>query len=252
MKKNLNHFIIPTLILALTIVFGVLCTYAKEFHLNFLIVLCLFFVLAIVYRNNFEKPLVAIARTLLGAVFIFSGFVKGVDPLGTQYQIFDYFSAYGTTWANPLSLPLSIVLIATELVVGMALILNIRIPFTAWITALMMAFFSITTLLDATVYSDRIADCGCFGKAITLTNWQTFYKNIVLDILVVILFFGRYRIRNTFSLKNEAMIVAILTFLFIGFQFGNLRHLPVIDFLDWKKGARLQPKPEDRLPITTI
>jgi uncharacterized membrane protein YphA (DoxX/SURF4 family) len=250
MKKTLIHTIIPIFLLVSTLVLGVLCANVTEFNLNFFVALSLIFVLTIVCRNNFGKPLVTIARTLLGALFIFSGFVKGVDPLGTQYQIFDYFSAYGTSWANPLSMPLALVLIATEMVVGIALILNIRIPFTAWITVLLMAFFTTTTFLDATVYSDKIADCGCFGKAVKLTNWQTFFKNIVLDILVVILFFGRYRIRNTFSLKNEVIIVAATAFLFIGFQFYNLRHLPIIDFLDWKKGAQLNP-PKTQ-PITYV
>jgi uncharacterized membrane protein YphA (DoxX/SURF4 family) len=185
-----------------------------------------------VYRNNFGKPIVVIARTLIGIVFIFSGFVKGVDPLGTQYQIFDYFSAYGMMWANPFAKLIAVCLIAAEMVVGVALILNIRIPFTAWITAAMMAFFTTTTLLDATIFSDQITDCGCFGKAIKLTNWQTFFKNIVLNIWVVILFFGRYRIRNTFSLLNEFIIAMLTAVLFFGFQFYNLRYLPVIDFID--------------------
>ncbi|MDR0438518.1 MAG: DoxX family protein [Bacteroidales bacterium] len=250
MKKILNHTIIPSFILVSTIILGVICVYAKNFEPLFLVTLCLFFVLAILYRNNFNKTLVTIARTLVGALFLFSGFVKGVDPLGTQYQIFDYFAAYGTVWANPLSMPLALILIATEFVVGAALILNIRIPFMAWITVLMMAFFTVTTLLDATIYSDKITDCGCFGKAITLTNWQTFYKNIVLNILVVILFFGRYRIRNTFSLKDEVLIVVVTAVLFFGFQFYNLRHLPVIDFMDWKKGAKLNPPRTE--PVTYL
>jgi len=252
MKKTLNHTVIPWFLLAASLVLGYLCAFVTEFNLMFSVALGLVFVLAIVYRNNFGKPIVAIARTLLGILFIFSGFVKGVDPLGTQYQIFDYFAAYGTEWANPFAKLVAIGLITAEMIVGIALLLNLRIPFTVWITVLMMTFFTVTTLIDATIFSHKISDCGCFGKAITLTNWQTFYKNIVLNIWVVVLFFGRYRIRNTFSLANEAIIVAVTTIIFVGFQFYNLYNLPVIDFLDWKKGARLQPKPEDRLPITIV
>jgi len=250
MKKTLNHTVMPWFLLAASLVLGYLCASVTEFNVSFTVALSLFFVLAILYRNNFGKPHVAIVRTLLGAVFIFSGFVKGVDPLGTQYQIFDYFAAYGMLWANPFAKLIAIGLITAEMVIGIALILNIRIPFTAWIAVLMMVFFSITTLLDATIFSDKISDCGCFGKAIKLTNWQTFYKNIVLDIWVVILFFGRYRIRNTFSLKNEFAITAFVTILFFGFQLYNLRHLPVIDFLDWKVGAKLNPPKTE--PVTLI
>jgi uncharacterized membrane protein YphA (DoxX/SURF4 family) len=241
MKKTLIHTIIPWFILASSLVLGVVCAFVEDFNFQFLTTLCLIFTLAILYRNNFGKPLVATARTLLGLLFLFSGFVKAVDPLGTQYQMFDYFMAYGTSWANPLALPASIGLIAAELIIGLALLLNIRMLITAWLAVLMMAFFTVTTFLDATIFSDRISDCGCFGKAITLTNWQTFFKNIVLNIWVVIIFFGRYRIRNTFSLRNEAIIIALSTFLFVGFQFYNLRHLPVIDFLDWKVNAKLNP-----------
>ena len=250
MKKTLNHTVIPWFLLVISLVLGYFCASATEFTWSLTIALSVIFVLTVLYRNNFGKAPVAIARTLLGAVFVFSGFVKGVDPLGTQYQIFDYFAAYNVLWANPFAKMMAIGLITAEMIVGIALILNIRIPFTVWITALMMVFFTVTTLLDATIYSDKISDCGCFGKAVKLTNWQTFYKNIVLDIWVVILFFGRYRIRNTFSLKNEFIITAFATILFFGFQIYNLRHLPVIEFLDWKAGVKLNPP--KTLPVTII
>ncbi len=247
MKKTLIFTVLPIILLVATLVLGVFCAKYTEFSACFLVALCMIFALTIVYRNNFGKPLVIIARTLLGALFIFSGFVKGVDPLGTQYQMQDYFMAYGTMWANPLSMPLSILLITAEFVVGVALILNLRIPLSVWGAILMMVFFTITTFYDAFAVmlfgakQDPVADCGCFGKAITLTNFQTFYKNIILDTLLVILFFGRYRIRNTFSLKNEMIIALSVLVLFVGFQFYNLRHLPVIDFMDWKKGVQLNP-----------
>ena len=250
MKKTLNHTVIPWFILAVSLVLGYLCAFATEFTWSFTAALSLIFILAFFYRNNFGKPIVATARILLGAVFVFSGFVKGVDPLGTQYQIFDYFAAYNMVWANPFAKLIALGLITAEMIVGVALILNIRIPFTAWITVLMMAFFTTTTLLDATIFSDKISDCGCFGKAITLTNWQTFYKNIVLNIWLVILFFGRYRIRNTFSLKKEFLIASLTTILFFGFQLYNLRHLPVIDFLDWKVGVKLNPPRTE--PVTFV
>jgi uncharacterized membrane protein YphA (DoxX/SURF4 family) len=250
MKKILNHTVIPWFILISSLVLGVICAFVEDFNFQFLVTLCLILTVAFLYRNNFGKPLVATARTLLGLLFLFSGFVKAVDPLGTQYQMLDYFMAYGTSWANSLALPASIGLITAELIIGIALVLNIRMLITAWLAVLMMAFFTVTTLLDATVFSDQISDCGCFGKAITLTNWQTFYKNIVLNILVVILFFGRYRIRNTFSLKNEAIIIVVCSCLFLGFQFYNLRHLPVIDFLDWKVGVKLNPPKTE--PVTFV
>jgi uncharacterized membrane protein YphA (DoxX/SURF4 family) len=252
MKKTLNHTVIPWFVLAASLVLGVVCAFVTEFNWNFLVALLLVFTLAIFYRNNFDKSIVIIVRTLLGAVFLFSGFVKGVDPLGTQYQIFDYFAAYGMMWANPLAKLIAVCMIAAEMVVGVALILNLRMMFTAWVVAAMMLFFTTTTLLDATIFSDRITDCGCFGKAIVLTNWQTFFKNLVLNIWVVILFFGRYRVRNTFSLLNEFIIAMLAAILFFTFQFYNLRYLPVIDFLDWKVGAKLNPPKTEPITFTYV
>ncbi|MDR2906401.1 MAG: DoxX family protein [Bacteroidales bacterium] len=246
MKKTLIYTVIPTILLALNIVLGGLLVEAKEFDLTFLIALCLVFGVTVVYRNKFSRPLIVIARTLVGMLFIFSGFVKGVDPLGTQYQMQDYFMAYGTTWANPFALPLAVIMIAAEFVVGAALILNIRIPLASWGAVLLMIFFTITTFFDA-IYN-LVPDCGCFGEAVKLSNWQTFYKNIVIDTFLAILFFGRYRIRNTFSLKNEVIIIASVAILFVGFEIGTLRHLPVIDFLDWKVGVKLNPPKTE--PIT--
>lgn len=256
MKKNLFHIVIPAVILALSVVFGYLVSEVENFNRSFLVAVCLLFALAIFYRNNFNKPLVIIARTLLGALFIFSGFVKGVDPLGTQYQMLDYFTAYGTEWANPLAGVLSILLITAEFVVGAALILNVRLPLSVWGAILLMVFFTATTFYDAFAVKlfgatqDPVPDCGCFGKAIILTNFQTFYKNIIIDTLLIIVFFGKYRVRNTFSLKNEIVIISAITALFVGFQFYNLRHLPVIDFMDWEKGAKLNPPKTE--PVTYL
>lgn len=256
MKKTLIYTILPAIILVLTLALGVLIAEVKDFDRSFLIALCGVLMLTVLYRNKFEKPLIITARTLLGALFIFSGFVKGVDPLGTQYQMQDYFAAYGTEWANPLALGLSIFMILAEFTVGVALLLNLRTRLAVWGAILMMAFFTITTFYDAFAVmlfgasQDPVADCGCFGKAITLTNFQTFYKNIILDTLLVMLFFGRYRIRNTFSFRNEAIITSAVIVLFLGFEFYNLRHLPVIDFLDWKKGAKLNPPKTE--PVTYL
>jgi len=180
-----------------------------------------------------------ICRLLVAAVFLFSGFVKGVDPLGTAYRIEDYFIAFGTGWAIPLSLFLSIFLCAVEFTLGAALLFNFRLKIMAWPLLLMMAFFTILTLNDA-IYNP-VPDCGCFGDALKLTNWETFYKNVVLIILVIIIFAYRNKYRSIFVPRIDNWGLVIVFLLFSYFSFHQYRHLPWIDFLGWKVGADLVP-----------
>jgi uncharacterized membrane protein YphA (DoxX/SURF4 family) len=185
------------------------------------------------------KQITNICRILVALVFIFSGFVKGVDPLGTAYRIEDYFIAFGTDWANPLSLFLSIFLCTVEFTLGMCLLLNFRLKILAWPLLLMMTFFTLLTLNDA-IYNP-VPDCGCFGDAIKLTNWQTFYKNIVLQTLVLIIFFYRKKYHSMFLPKIDHISIAFVFAAFATFSFYNYCHLPMIDFLGWKIGTNLIP-----------
>jgi uncharacterized membrane protein YphA (DoxX/SURF4 family) len=185
------------------------------------------------------KQFANICRILVALVFIFSGFVKGVDPLGTAYRIEDYFIAFGTDWANPLSLFLSIFLCAVEFTLGVSLLFNFRLKLLAWPLLLMMTFFTLLTLNDA-VYNP-VPDCGCFGDAITLSNWQTFYKNIVLQALVLVVFLYRKKYHSVFLPKIDQIAIAIVFAGFATFSFYQYRHLPCIDFLGWKTGTNLIP-----------
>jgi uncharacterized membrane protein YphA (DoxX/SURF4 family) len=185
------------------------------------------------------KTLANICRLLVALVFLFSGFVKGVDPLGTAYRIEDYFIAFGTNWAIPLSLFLSIFLCAVEFTLGAALLFNFRLKFMAWPLLLMMLFFTGLTLNDA--INNPVPDCGCFGDALKLSNWATFYKNIVLIILVGIIFLYRNKYRSIFVPRIDHWAIAIIFLGFAGFSFYEYSHLPMIDFLGWKKGTDLVP-----------
>lgn len=180
-----------------------------------------------------------ISRLFVGLVFVFSGFVKGVDPMGTMFKIEDYFIAFGTEFAMPVALPLSFLLCAIEFVLGMALIFNIRIRPTIWLTLLMMGCFTIMTFFDA-IYSP-VPDCGCFGEAIILSNWQTFYKNLLLMVFVLILFAGRKKIHSSFRPAVQNGILGMVTALFLTFSAYCYTHLPVIDFRDWKVGKDMMP-----------
>jgi len=190
-------------------------------------------------QNYFMKILANISRLLVALVFLFSGFVKGVDPLGTAYRIEDYFIAFGMDWANPLSLFLSIFLCAVEFTLGAALLFNLRLKYLAWPLMLMMVFFTVLTLNDA-LYNP-VPDCGCFGDALKMTNWETFYKNVVLIILVAIIFFYRDKYQSMFLPRIDYFAIMVIFAMFSYFSIHQYRHLPWIDFLGWKKGADLVP-----------
>ena len=183
------------------------------------------------------KNLRTFSRILVGLVLIFSGFVKGVDPLGTAYKITDYFEAYHMIWASPLSLYLSILLCTFEFVLAVLLVINVKMKQVAWLVLLLMSFFTAVTFYDA-LYSP-VPDCGCFGDAIVLTNWETFYKNLVLMVFVLIVFLGRNKIKAYFTTIKEFSIIGIVSLLFIWFSVYNYRNLPLINFRPWKVGNKM-------------
>ena len=179
-------------------------------------------------------------RLFVGLVFIFSGTVKGIDPIGTAYRIDDYFIAYGTEWAMPLSLFFSIFLCTLEFVLGISLLFNAWIKKTSWLLFPMMIFFTILTFIDA--LWEPVPDCGCFGDAIKLTNWETFYKNILLIIFVAIIFFKRNEYKPP-KLKGYAYTILLVSSLgFAFFSMYNFHHLPIVDFREWKVGNDMDPE----------
>src|SRR3972149_9654661 len=165
---------------------------------------------------------------ILGLVFIFSGIVKAVDPLGSAYKFHDYFVAFNMAWLDWLSLPLGILLCTTEFIAGFAMITGIRLKTGTWIILLLMLVFTPLTFVLA--LTNPVSDCGCFGDAVHLTNWQTFWKNVIMIILAVIIFTGRKQVTNIFRSSSEWIITGSLAIIFILFCLGNLRFLPAIDF----------------------
>ncbi len=191
------------------------------------------------------KILHFISRIIVGAVFMFSGFVKGIDPLGTAYRIEDYFLAWSAPWLYPYALVFSILLSTMEFVLGFIILLNLKPKISAPVLLLVMSFFTLLTFYDA--LENPVPDCGCFGDAIKLTNWQTFYKNLVLLVPTLILFVYRNKTREHYNTTKAFGIGGIALFLFAGFSIWNYRHLPIIDFMDWKVGNKMYQ--ENTLPV---
>lgn len=182
-----------------------------------------------------DRIIRTIARYLTGIVFIFSGFVKAIDPLGSTYKFTDYFQAFGLNFLTPLAFVLAVLLSTTEFTLGLALIFRIRMKFSAWLLICFMAFFTILTLILA--LENPVTDCGCFGDALILTNWQTFFKNIILLIPAITVFYYRNTYDKSFSDVTEWVISALL------FAFGVMisvycyYNLPLIDFRPYSIGT---------------
>lgn len=190
--------------------------------------------------NTVQKNLITFSRIFVGIIFIYSGFVKGVDPLGSTYKFNDYFTAFNADWASSVSFILSIILSLAEFVVGIALLLNLKIKLSSLGALLFMAIFTPITFILA--LNNPVHDCGCFGDALILTNWQTFWKNILLLIPVVYIFIVRKKITSPVKEWEQWLGVGFFTIL-MGFIITfSYQHLPVIDFRPYKVGTHIPEK----------
>lgn len=216
----------------------------------FLAILLLNILVSVVFCKRYDKPALTVCRLLVGALFIFSSFTKGVDPLGTKYKMLDYLAVYGMTWLNDFALVLAVLMILAEFIVGICLITKVFPRLAVLGAALLMLFFTTTTLFDA-LY-DLVPDCGCFGTAVKMSNWQTFYKNLVIDAVLIPLILNNKQLKNRLSWRTQLVIGCIFALAFLAFEIYNYRHLPVVDFMNWKVGKQMntEPKEETRIYLT--
>lgn len=197
------------------------------------------------------KFIARICRIIVGLVFIFSGFVKSVDPYGTAYKLTEYLGIFGFNGLIN-SMPwipifISVVLCSLEFIVGIMLLSGLFKKTVNWVVCLMMLFFTVLTFIDA--LTNKVSDCGCFGDAIKLTNWETFFKNIILDILLVIaIVFDKLKSPKKITLLHGRLFLLISIILVVCFTLYNAIYEPLIDFRPWKEGNRMVAKKEDQKP----
>ncbi len=177
------------------------------------------------------------SRILVGVLFIVSGFVKANDPLGFSYKLDEYFIVFHIDWMSAVSLWLAMFISVFEMAVGFALLLGARMRQTAWILLLMIVFFTFLTFYSA--YFDVVKDCGCFGDALHLTPWQSFSKDAVLLVLILIIFFNRNSITPLLGEKASGLIAYTGFLVSLFFSIYCYRHLPVIDFRPYKIGSNI-------------
>lgn len=189
--------------------------------------------------SRLKSILVNICRLLLAITFIFSGFVKAIDPLGSQYKIGDYLTALGMAGKIPewVQLILSISLSGAEFTLGILLLLAIRRRLVSKLAFVLMLGMTLITLW--LTISNPIQDCGCFGDAIHLTNSQTFIKNLVLLVAsVVVMRLPLYQVR--FISKTNQWIATYFTMIFIVIvSLLSLYHLPLFDFRPYYIGQNI-------------
>jgi len=194
------------------------------------------------------KIIVGISRIFVGILFIISGFIKLNDPLGFSFKLEEYFSpsVLNLGFLEPYALALAIFVVIFEVLLGVMLLVGFKTKFTVWSLLLMIIFFTFLTFYSA--YFNKVTDCGCFGDAIKLTPWESFTKDIILLVLILILFLGQKYIQPFISKKFTFYSCIIVLIACIVFVNHVLNHLPSIDFRAYKIGSNIREgmiTPED-------
>lgn len=194
------------------------------------------------------KLLTHFSRFFVGVLFIFSGVIKLNDPVGFSFKLDEYFSeaVFNMPFLQQFSLALAVIIVVVEIILGVMLLLGYLKRTTLWLLLLMIVFFTFLTFYSA--YFNKVTDCGCFGDAIPLTPWESFYKDVVLLVLILILFAGQKYIKPLFDNMVNAGITALTFILSAYFGYHVLNHLPVWDFRAYKTGTDIKKEmeiPED-------
>lgn len=177
-------------------------------------------------------------KLFVALLFIFSGLIKLNDPLGFSYKLEEYFEVFHLVFLNPLAVFFSITICALEVVLGLFLLTGYYAKKIIWGLLLLIIFFTFLTFYSAAF--DVVKTCGCFGDAIPLTPWQSFSKDVVLLLLIVLLFINKDKLIKTTERKNKRKILSVaIIALPIFFGLYTYTFLPIIDFLPYKIGANI-------------
>lgn len=185
------------------------------------------------------KYLTSFSRLFIGVLFIISGLVKLNDPMGFGFKLQEYFApdVLNLPFLDPIALQIAIFVVVVEVVVGALMLLGYRIKLTLWVSLLMIVFFSFLTFYSA--YFNKVTDCGCFGDAIPLKPWQSFGKDMVFLVFILIMMAGQKYIKPFWSERaNRFALAAVLVFC-AGLGYTVLNHLPIIDFRVYAEGKSI-------------
>ncbi|GAB3823879.1 BT_3928 family protein [Pontibacter rugosus] len=189
----------------------------------------------------------------VGVLFIFSGLIKLNDPVGTAIKLEEYFEVFSTDIApffksfEPYALFLSIFLSASEIVLGVALLVRYKLKVVLWLLLVMIVLFTFLTFYSA--FYNKVTDCGCFGDAIVLTPWESFTKDIVLLVMIVVLLFTQRYLEPFMRPASGAIIIIITTALAVIVGWYAYEHLPYIDFRAYKVGNHIPTLMKSSAPL---
>lgn len=185
------------------------------------------------------KFITQLLRIFTGGLFIFSGLVKLNDPMGLSFKLHDYFApdVLDLPFLDPYTLPLALIVIILEVLLGVALLLGYQTRLTLLLLTGMIAFFTFLTFYSA--YYNKVTDCGCFGDAIPLTPWQSFYKDVILSAAILLLWMGKKHLRPLLTPNTTGGLVLLSLVLCVGLAMQVLNHLPIIDFRAYAVGKNL-------------
>jgi len=191
------------------------------------------------------------SRLFVGGLFIFSGLIKLNDPIGTKIKLEEYFEVFSEDFSSafhyliPWALEIGLFLVVLEVVLGIAVLLYYRMNVTATVLLLLMVFFTFLTFYSA--YFNKVTDCGCFGDAIKLTPWESFYKDVILMVFVFHLFWYRKTYQSVLRTLEGHTVIALVTIISISLGIYAIRHLPFIDFRAYKIGNNIpqQMQPQE-------
>jgi uncharacterized membrane protein YphA (DoxX/SURF4 family) len=179
-----------------------------------------------------------ISRVFVGLLFIFSGLIKANDPMGFGYKLQEYFEVFHISFLNDYAAAIAILLCTLEIVLGALLLLGFYARKVAWGLLVLIIFFTFLTFYSA--FFEVVTSCGCFGDAIPLTPWQSFSKDLILLLLIVIIYLKNELIVPVFSgRKVQEIISSLLILSSLGFGIYTFNFLPVIDFLPYRVGNNI-------------
>ena len=196
-------------------------------------------------KDRLINIVLIIARILFGVTFVFSGFVKAVDPVGFAYKIEDYLISFQLLEFIPLALAFAVGLILLEFLLGVFILLGLYRKITTTLVLLFMLVMTPMTLYIA--LANPVEDCGCFGDALVISNWATFYKNIVLLSFTIVIVVYRNRIKPLFSGKSKHFVLGFVFLFSLLFCLYNILYLPIMDFRPYKVGVNIPEQMEDDL-----
>lgn len=180
------------------------------------------------------KIITQLFRLFVGALFIFSGIIKANDPLGFSYKLEEYFTLFGMDFFANIAVALAIIICVAEIALGIALLIGAYIKPVSWALLIMILFF--TWLTGYSHFTGEVTDCGCFGDAIKLTPWESFLKDIILSVMIIVIFIYKKYIRPIFSKPFSMKVIALSKVLSLAFALYCWFYLPVINHLNFKKG----------------